>query len=500
MQKALDLQPRHKEGLILHRDQGSQYTSKAFVEFCKAVHVTQSMSKADEIQGKIDLLTNKMTEAEKEAAKEAQEQSTVSRNNEFWKEEAMDYQEYIQKQLRDIRDKEERKEARELLLEGFLSFYQWAEGKYEALKERVEKEITLPWKAFAIHTTIVKREEADPINGFWHPLCHEDLKKDWGGGRKTIYLEVDDEGLKAFLQQKQLLGIEEKTGRTIPFRIEQARRYKECIQKLYQLFLENHVPWRSIPMGHLERFFDLSPEEEISFEENVHISYGKWESVVKEGMISLWNVEEIQMESQEFRLPCKDEVIYEHSYPLGRKGGEEGGILVDAKEEILSVRYEENQVFVKTYKEQIEEVKLYLLHQKEKNSSYGYYAPVLSNRQQDSLAARYLEKTGQFIQTPAELYRKVRALSLPFSVELLKYEIVEEGIEEALRGDGNGCLENLLFPKDKRKILLFTFRWKKEEEGLPKYLRESWLRYVLSQLQLEYLEYQCMGKSEECEK
>lgn len=35
-----------REGLILHSDHGSQYTSKAFVEFCESVHVIQSMSKA----------------------------------------------------------------------------------------------------------------------------------------------------------------------------------------------------------------------------------------------------------------------------------------------------------------------------------------------------------------------------------------------------------------------------------------------------------------------
>lgn len=34
------------EGLILHSDQGSQYTSRAFTEFCKEKHIKQSMSKA----------------------------------------------------------------------------------------------------------------------------------------------------------------------------------------------------------------------------------------------------------------------------------------------------------------------------------------------------------------------------------------------------------------------------------------------------------------------
>jgi len=46
LQKALDSQPAIKGELLLHSDQGSQYASKAFVEFCESVHITQSMSKA----------------------------------------------------------------------------------------------------------------------------------------------------------------------------------------------------------------------------------------------------------------------------------------------------------------------------------------------------------------------------------------------------------------------------------------------------------------------
>ncbi len=46
LQKALDSQPTIKGKLILHSDQGPQYTSKAFTEFCESVNVTQSMSRA----------------------------------------------------------------------------------------------------------------------------------------------------------------------------------------------------------------------------------------------------------------------------------------------------------------------------------------------------------------------------------------------------------------------------------------------------------------------
>jgi transposase InsO family protein len=46
LQKALDAKRPANNSLILHSDQGSQYTSKAFTEFCESAHVAQSMSKA----------------------------------------------------------------------------------------------------------------------------------------------------------------------------------------------------------------------------------------------------------------------------------------------------------------------------------------------------------------------------------------------------------------------------------------------------------------------
>jgi len=46
LRKAIDAQPPIKGVLILHSDQGSQYTSKEFTEYCERMRVTQSMSKA----------------------------------------------------------------------------------------------------------------------------------------------------------------------------------------------------------------------------------------------------------------------------------------------------------------------------------------------------------------------------------------------------------------------------------------------------------------------
>lgn len=46
LQQAFSVNPQLKNKLILHSDQGSQFTSKKFTDFCKSANITQSMSKA----------------------------------------------------------------------------------------------------------------------------------------------------------------------------------------------------------------------------------------------------------------------------------------------------------------------------------------------------------------------------------------------------------------------------------------------------------------------
>lgn len=46
VKKALGSQPKLRAPLLLHSDQGSQFTSRKFVEFCQSAGITQSMSKA----------------------------------------------------------------------------------------------------------------------------------------------------------------------------------------------------------------------------------------------------------------------------------------------------------------------------------------------------------------------------------------------------------------------------------------------------------------------
>lgn len=409
-------------------------------------------------------------------------------------EKQFDYENYIQKRLREIDDLDERKYAKELLLEGLGKVFKWTEAKYGALEQRIQRELDMPGERFGTFMTIVDRKDYDPINPFWFPVCEEDIKDSKEPGCETVYLMADEEGIKEFLKLETVDGIEESSGKTIHFQIRKAARYEKSVKGLYRLFAGNHIPWQSIHMGHLDRFFDLIPQEDIAPDAGVSINWGAWEAQVKREMLPLWNIQRIELDSQEFRVPCIDEVFYEHVLYLPDEQVVEDGYLIDTREDILSIRYEENRVLIKTEHESLKNAVCYRLHQKEPAASFGYEYPVLSNIRNNNLAVRYLHQTGNFLQTPLELHRKIMEMAGGFKIELLGYEIAgrDEKIIVAgkiLSGDMNGFIRTQVFPDDKRNILLLRIHME-EKQG---YLWESQVRYILSQLQMEFMEYRCMG-------
>lgn len=411
----------------------------------------------------------------------------------MFEERKFDYENYIQKRLKEIDNLDERKYAKELLLEGLANIFKWTEAKYAALEQRIQRELDMPGERFCTFMTIVERKDYDPINPFWFPICGEDIKS--SSTLQTIYLMAGEDGLKEFSKLETVNGVDEASGRTIRFQIRKTERYEEAVKRLYQLFAGNHIPWQSVHMGHLERFFDLIPQEDISPGAKVRMEWGAWEAQVKEELLPLWNVQQTKVEVQEFRTPSIDQVLYEHVFYLPEKRASEDGYLIEAEEDILSIRYEENKVLIKTKQESLQNAASYRLHQGEPVISYGYQYPVLSNLKKNNLAVRYLHQTGNFLQTPLELHKKIMEMAGGLEIELLGYEI--SGRDEKiiisgkiLNGDMNGFIRTQVFPDDKRNILFLRIHRNAQQEN---YLFESQIRYILSQLQMEFMEYRCMG-------
>ena len=105
-------------------------------------------------------------------------------------ESCFDFEKYIQEHLREIEDLDERKFAKELLYRHLKEVFIWSERQYKNLEDRIKNELYVPWTYFNIFMTIVDRDNYDPINGFWFPLCKEDIDKKKNREYETIYLSL----------------------------------------------------------------------------------------------------------------------------------------------------------------------------------------------------------------------------------------------------------------------------------------------------------------------
>lgn len=399
------------------------------------------------------------------------------------------YTEYIQNRLKELEDLDERKFAKEVLVENLENIFTWTEQKYDALKQRIQKELTLPWENYSVYMTVVEKSDYDPIGTFWFPLCEEDVSRRDGIGNPVVYLMAEDKLCQEFICQ-ELTGTDQESGKEIRFRIREAEKYKNAVRKLYTLFLDNHIPWRTLHLGHIERFFELVPSEELPAGSRIHFEWGKWEDYVKTGRIPLWNIRRMSLSSREYRFPCIDRAVYEHIFYLEEGEDMPDGYLVEMDGEIISIRYEKEQLLLKTESETLEDVSVYRLNQGKDREGYNYRYPVLTNRAGMGFAARYLNQVGNFVQTPMELYRKIEELSGDYHIQLEGCRIIEPGEERFLEGDMNGFAGEKIFLADERKVLLFEIRREREKED---YLYESQVRYMLSQMQMEFLEYRCAG-------
>lgn len=396
-----------------------------------------------------------------------------------------DYKQYIEERLREIDDLDERRYAKQVIMTGLAGIFEASEKRYRQLEERISQELETPWNSCEIVTTAIAIRQYDPIHETLFPVCREDTEGSGSenGGVNTVYLAADDAACREFLEEGVITGIVD--GQEVSFKITRSGRYEEALKKIYSLFLSNQITWHTVHTGHLERFFDLEPLEADCG--SAVFQWGKWEPYIRVNMLPLWNIRESVLESHRFAFPCLDGICYEHAFTI--KDREEGTFLIDSEADIMGIRYEQGKIILTSRSEILKRVGTYQLC-----SVAGMelppqsYLPILTNRRAGSFAARYLHKTGHFLQTEAELFRKVTELSKGCPVRLVRYEILDKTKMPLLYADMNSFIKGEVFPREKRKILVLFF-----EGGEEDYLCQSHIRYLLSQMQLAYIEYKCVG-------
>ena len=430
------------------------------------------------------------------------------------------FEEYMEKRLKDIKDIEERKFTDKYVKDIFSKIIESTEKKYEMLEQSVYDEFKLLDEKYGINITLTKKEDFSYTNDTLFPMCKEDLEEniitldDALNNKKyikTVFFEGSEKNMQEF-KNKTVEGkvyIEDKSY-NCKFKIVRAKRYFEKISNLYELFNYNYILWTTVNMAFVDRLYDIyleEIEEDINIEleksiiKSIDVNFNKLKldtfTNIKEDLMPIWNVEEINLNSSEFMKPFLDEKYYEHNIEL-KEYGLENGYLLGINDDIYSLKLEEDKIIVKSTVETFENWIAYKIVNKEPIKSLGYDYDMLNNNKKENFTRRYLSNNKITLKTEFDYIRRINELSIEKYIEYAGYEILSsEYISkfEIYETDMNFFEKENVFAYDDRKILLFKFK------VLDKncYFTDSIIRFVISQIQLEESDYKCIGVTEDYE-
>lgn len=329
------------------------------------------------------------------------------------------------------------------------------------------------------------------------PLLRQSLSEEHRVWLGTIFLEAE-EGTQRGFEEKELFSAVLVSGegkQETMLSVRPAKRYRDAVEGLYQIFQDNHIPWETINTGYLDKFYDVyidKSEAEKGFEtmplKDIPIEWGIYREAVRYEQVPLWNMEWVRFDSADFMLPCINGIYYEHEFSLEDKDGKDG-YLIQTNEDILEIRHEKKKIVIKSQKETFENWRALHIIQGETARSLDYNAPLLTNHKRDSFIRRHSENSHVKLMTKTDLFRRIMELDIRDYIEVMGYEIKENAKDYPNVEGMNWFVRDELFPMEGRKVLLLKF----QEKQPGHYLNESIVRFVISQMQLEISEYRCVG-------
>ena len=244
-----------------------------------------------------------------------------------------DLQDYIHKRSLDIQDLRERALYRQVTDTLMVNLFQYLGDEQKKLEQRILSEIQSRESEFTIHIGVTEPDLYDASDRFLTPICPEDVEH----VRPTLSDCLDQNEPvpvdRVFLRQNAQEALKfEREGAVYQgtlttqagafpatFSIRRSRRYLKQVERLYQVFHANHIPWSTVCSAYLYKMFDVylvdaeGAGQDTGVEvQSVTVDFGAYEPFLHRGMIPLWNLERVEVSTSMYPSPCADHVHYEH--------------------------------------------------------------------------------------------------------------------------------------------------------------------------------------------
>jgi hypothetical protein len=271
--------------------------------------------------------------------------------------------------------------------------------------------------------------------------------------------------------------------------------YWQEVGKLYELFLKNNIPWKTVNHPFANKFFKVILSEfeatpdldekllEIMFDLDEYETYKIMDAVL------LWNVERLKIAGNGFPMPALDRVNYEHPISL-RKIGVEHGYLLDEDPDLIKYQIRTgDEIIAVSPCEKFDQWNLVKIAQPAADKVITGNE-THSNRRQKSILQKFAVKQATPIRTRGEIARIANSFETSAFFELCDVEIVVHPGIERVTYDLNSFIVDDIRVANDRKIMKLKFKLKKQRQ----YVTYDLLSFIVSEIQMYFPEYCCVGE------
>ena len=412
-----------------------------------------------------------------------------------------DIKKYVKDRLSEIKEEDEYIFAKSVLYDGLYRMSEVFEERYKSLYKKVYDELERKEESYEIAILLLSKNENTFLRMFF-PISEldviedkeADIKEGCMEGKnsiKTVYLNAADSACKAFLQENIRVSFtNNKEKHTLLVQPKKALRYQKEVGKLYETFSYNGLRWNTVNTAYLDRFFDIDLSGLPQNARDVEVDYGKYANMIEEELYPVWNIEKNVFKSSTFLSPSKDGLYYEREM-IRQKDKEIILRLIQKTGGMVGIRQEEEKIIVKSYEESYSDLEGYNIFDI-RYTKEELPISLISNKRKEGMIGRLLNKAKEKIHTEAEIERIIEELDIGEYVSLKSCERLATNkafLEEMkiLPDMNNFTNENFQLTDESPKLILRFLR------NSDSNLCEAMVRYAISQLQISFDEYICIG-------
>lgn len=420
--------------------------------------------------------------------------------------------ELIESRLNKIKNLENRKLLKDVLYDVFDSVQKYNLQMYDTLEQRIYNEIDDPLGKFYIYTSIMPRDEIDPISDFMHPIVAADtehngidieaielsLQEGQNTILQTLFLQCDNQCIKKMTTSKFSAQLMTKNNTyDVELTVVQSKKYIKEIENLYKVFKDNSVVWNTINCPHIFKYVDVSLDKNFKLQAgekllDITFNLADYEPYVCRDLIPVWNIQKLTTQDKTFPIPvpAKDFINYDHKISLAELG-EQNGYMIDIHNEgVLYCKREQNELIIVSSLSEQTQWKLVKIENRQNDRKEKYKHRVFSNSRNLGFVGRYSTLKALVVRTKAEISRIFESYDSIEDLELYDVSVKEVYNKPVETINFNSFVDDEIRIDKYKKVMLVQFSTTHKED----YLIKEKMSFLVSELQVLFPEYKCVGE------